>query len=137
MRMMKHWWLALAFALLAAGCASTGKNKLEEIQYAWSAAIRWGDFEGAWNLVDPKYREAHPMTNVEFERYKQIQISGYRDLGTQTLPDGTVVREIELGVINKHDMTERSARYVERWRYDEAAKTWWQEGGLPDLWNGQ
>src|SRR3546814_3369445 len=47
MRMMKHCWLAMAVVLLAAGCASMGSkdDKLHEAQYAWSAAIRWGDFE--------------------------------------------------------------------------------------------
>lgn len=137
MRSMKHWWLALAMALLACACASIKDNKLHEVQYAWSAAIRWGDFEGAWNLVDPDYRKAHPVTAVEFERYKHIRISGYHELGSQTLADGTVVREIELGVINKHTMTERSTRYTEQWHYDEEAKTWWQMGGLPDLWQGE
>ena len=54
---------------------------LEEAQYAYSAAIRWGDFEGAWNLVDPEYREEHPLSDIDFSRYKQVQISGYRELG--------------------------------------------------------
>lgn len=139
MRMLKHWWLAVAFALLALGCASTGgkADKLHEAQYAWSAAIRWGDFEGAWNLVDSAYREAHPMTPVEFERYKHVGISRYHDLGAQTLPDGDVVREIDLGVINKHTMTERGMRYTEHWHYDAEAKAWWQMNGLPDLWSGE
>ena len=127
-------WLAV-FAL--AGCASTGKqmSELERAQYAWSAAIRWGDFEGAWNLVDPKVREAHPLTDIDFSRYKQVQISGYRDLGGTTLGNGEVVRDIEIGVVNRHTLAERTVRYRERWRYDEAAKTWWLVGGLPDLWD--
>jgi len=138
MRMLKHGWLAVALVLLAAGCASTGKgDKLHEAQYAWSAAIRWGDFEGAWNLVDPEYRKAHPMTPVEFERYQHVGISRYHDLGEQVLPEGDVVREIDLGVINKHTMTERGMRYTEHWHYDEEAKAWWQMSGLPDLWQGE
>lgn len=134
-----RWWFALAASvLLLAGCASTGKgDRLHEAQYAWSAAIRWGDFEGAWNLVDPDYRKAHPMTPVEFERYKHVGISRYHELGSQTLPDGQVVREIDLGVINKHTMTERDMRYTERWRYDAQADAWWQAAGLPDLWAGE
>ena len=133
------WMMALALLLLTSACAtSSGKgNKLEETQYAWSAAIRWGDFEGAWNLVDPAYRSAHPMTGVEFERYKHINISGYHDLGSKTLADGDVVREVNLGVINKHTMTERSLRYTERWHYDPEVKTWWQMTGLSDLWQGE
>ncbi len=44
------------------------------------------------------------------------------------------MREIEIGVINRNTLTERSVRYRERWRYDEAAQTWWLVSGLPDLW---
>ena len=128
--------LACCLVLLA-GCpksASKG-SALDETQYAYSAAIRWGDFEGAYNLVDPKVREEHPLTDVDFSRYKQVQISGYRDLGGSPLASGEVVREIEVGVINRNTLAERTVRYRERWRYDEAAKTWWLTSGLPDLWN--
>ena len=127
--------LACCLVLLA-GCpksASKG-SALDEIQYAYSAAIRWGDFEGAYNLVDPKLREEHPLTDVDFSRYKQVQISAYRDLGGSPLASGEIVREIEIGVINRNTLAERTVRYRENWRYDEAAKTWWLTSGLPDLW---
>lgn len=129
-------WLALCLCVLAlAGCASTGKdtNQLERNQYAYSAAIRWGDFEGAWMLVDPKYRDAHPLSELELERYKQIQVAGYRDMASQTLPDGDVVREIQIEVVNRHTLTQRSTRYTERWHFDPVSKTWWLAGGLPDF----
>ena len=128
--------LACCLVVLA-GCpksASKG-SALDETQYAYSAAIRWGDFEGAYNLVDPKVRKEHPLTDVDFSRYKQVQISGYRDLGGSPLASGEVVREIEIGVINRNTLAERTVRYRERWRYDEEAKTWWLTSGLPDLWN--
>ena len=127
--------LACCLVLLA-GCpksASKG-SALDEIQYAYSAAIRWGDFEGAYNLVDPKLREEHPLTDVDFSRYKQVQISGYRDQGGSMTPDGEVTRDIEIGVINRNTLAERTVRYRERWRYDEEAQTWWLTSGLPDLW---
>lgn len=124
---------------LLAGCPKSASKgtALEEVQYAYSAAIRWGDFEGAWNLVDPKYREKHPLTDIDFSRYKQVQISGYRDQGGAIQPSGTAVRDIEIGVINRNTLTERSVRYREKWRYDEDAQTWWLDGGLPDLWQGE
>lgn len=137
---LKTAWLGAMLLMLAlTGCAAAGRSKqmtaLEMAQYQYSAAIRWGDFEGAWTVVDPAYRKAHPMTDLEFERYKQVQISGYRDLAAVVSPDGTAMREIQIGVINRHNLTERSTRYTERWRYDAAAKTWWITSGLPDLWN--
>ena len=129
--------LLLSCLALLAGCpkAPSKGTALDELQDAYSAAIRWGDFEGAWNLVDPKVREAHPLTDIDFSRYKQVQISGYRDTGGTTLASGEVVRDVEIGVINRNTLTERSVRYRERWRYDEAAKTWWLVSGLPDLWD--
>ena len=134
---MRAGWLALfaAVALLAACAAPKHQmGALERLQYAYSAAIRWGDFEGAWMLVDPKYREAYPMSDLELERYKQIQIAGYRDVATQTMADGDVMREIQIDLVNRHTLTERTTRYTEHWHYEAESKTWWLVNGLPDLW---
>ena len=130
---------AAAALVLLASCATAGPDRGEALrtaQYAWSAAIRWGDFEGAWNMVDPKVREAHPLTDLELERYKQLQVSGYHDIGSEVLAD-TASREIQIGVINRNTQVEREARYSERWRYDPVAKRWWETSGLPDLWQSQ
>lgn len=139
-QMVRGMWLA-TLVLAAVGCATArgGKNdKLLEAQYDYSAAIRWGNFEGAWNLVDPKHRKEHPKTDLEFARYQQIQVSGYSELGSSMAPDKqTALREIGINVINKHTMTERSVRYTEAWRYDPVAKTWWLTSDLPDFWAGQ
>ena len=132
-------WVLGLLALLAPAAAQSRlqRGKLQQVQDAYAASIRWGDFENAWQAVDPAYRAEHPMTELEFERYKQIQISGYRDLSTRGGPDGTVERAVELRVINKHTMAERTERYVERWRWDPEAKRWWLVVGMPDLWNGE
>ena len=132
------WVLGLLAVLAPAGAQSRmQRGKLQQVQDAYAASIRWGDCENAWQAVDPAYRAEHPMTELEFERYKQIQISGYRDLSTRSGPDGTVERAVELRVINKHTMAERTERYVERWRWDPEAKRWWLVVGMPDLWKGQ
>jgi hypothetical protein len=64
-----------------------------------------------------------------------VQISGYRDQGGALSPQGEVMRDIEIGVINRNTLAERTVRYRERWRYDDAAQTWWLVSGLPDLWS--
>lgn len=127
--------LLLPAVLALAACATTQDrgSALLEAQYTWSAAIRWGDFEGAWNMVDPDYRKAHPMTALEFERYRQVQISAYHERGAQA-GDDSATREIELGVVNRNTQQARQAHYVERWRYDPEHKAWWITSGLPDLW---
>ena len=131
---------AVACLLLLAACASSGTQgtRLDQAQYAWSGAIRWGDFEGAMNLIDPKEREKLELTPLQLERYKQVQISAYRDVGSSSNFDaGTAVRDIEIGVINRHTMAERTVRYRETWRWDAEEKTWWVTSPLPDLWDGQ
>jgi hypothetical protein len=138
MRLLKTWIPLLAMLLVLGGCATSPSrgDALQEAQYAWSAAIRWGDFEGAWNMVDPKVRAEHPLTDLEFARYKQVQISQYRELGTRNSEDASV-REIQLGVVNRNSLAERQIRYTEVWHYEQATKTWWVTSGLPDLWATQ
>lgn len=132
--------LVAAFVLSAlAGCATAGADRgeaLRSAQYAWSAAIRWGEFENAWNLVDPALREAQPVSELEFERYRQVQVSYYRDLASDRGED-EARRDIEIGLINRHTMVERTLRYTEQWRYDAEHETWWNTAGLPDFWQGE
>ena len=120
----------------AAGGALAGRKKgavLDRMMYDYSAAIRWGDFEGAWTLVDPKEKEKHPMTDLDFSRYQQIEVTSYRELATRPGPDGTVLREIQISLVNRHTLSERSMRYTEVWHFDDKLKTWWIMA-LPDFW---
>lgn len=137
MRPMRVLLSMLLLALTA--CASSGPSlsALEKAQYAYSAAIRWGDIDGAWAQVEPAYKQAHPLTSIERARYAQVQVTGYRPVDSQALGEGESLRVIEIGVVNRNTMAERSMRYQERWRYDAAAKTWYVTSGLPDFWAGQ
>lgn len=131
---------ALGLLLALAGCATNPgqRDGLERNQYAWAGAIRWGDFEGALNLIDPLVREKNPPTPLQLERYKQVQISSYRDVGADSdMEQGTAVRDIDIGVINRHTQAERTVRYRERWRWDAESRVWWLVSELPDLWDGQ
>ena len=133
--------MGLLMALLA-GCGSvanqTRGNALDAQQYAYSAAIRWGDFAGARSLLDPQVLERDPVTDLELERYAQVQVSSYREgAALRDLVAGTASREVQIGVINRHTQAERSIRYRETWRYDEPSKSWLVTSGLPDFWQGQ
>ncbi len=131
--------LALSASLFVAADARAARQgaKLDQVQAAWSSAIRWSDFEAAWQLVDPALRAEHPLTELELERYRQLQVSRYREGGNGELDDGTVVRTVEIGVVNRHTQAERTVRFQERWRWDKKDKRWWQVAGLPDFWEGK
>lgn len=129
-------WM-LAASAPAEAMNARQKLRLEQVQNAWSSALRWSDYEGAWQLVDPAERAARPLTELELERYRQLQVSSYREGGSGELEDGRVVRDVEVGVINRHTQAERIVRFQERWRWDREAKRWWQDGRLPDFWAGE
>lgn len=123
-------------ALLLAACSSgagTKPDALDRALYDYSGAIRWNNFEVAWEMVDPTVRAAKPLTDFELERLKQVQITNYNLVASTPLPDGRIAREVELGVVNRHTQAERVVRVREIWRYDEAAQRWWQTEGLPNL----
>lgn len=140
MRVLKFVLLSCLFAFALTACQTTGtqNNKLTEMQYNYSAAIRWGDFEGAVNLMKPELRAKQAPTALQLERYKQIQISGYNDVGSSADKEkGSAVRLVNIGVINRHTLAERNVRYTEAWEWDPEIKTWWLISGLPDFWEGQ
>ena len=133
------WGALLALVVGLAGCASAGTklDALQSAQYDYSAAIRWNDFEGAWNMLDPELRKKQPMTALEFERYKQVKVARYDVLASQGSSKDLVARqEVQIDVINEHTQVQRSIRYTEQWRYDPVAKRWWVTSGLPDFWAG-
>ncbi len=135
--------LAIVLMLLNVSVAEAASSRaqrrsLEDIQTAYAAAVRWSDFETAQEIVDPAYRQAHPQTDLERERYQQVQISGYRELRAGVgANENEVIRDVELRVINRNTQAERTVRVRETWRWDPQAKQWWLATGLPDLWQGQ
>ncbi len=138
MRLTRLLLLACLLALGACASGTSASDALDQAQYAWSGAIRWGDFAGARNLVDPEVREKRPMSELEMARYEQIQVSSYRSTGASSDVDGgRAVREVRIGVINRNTMAEREVAYREQWRWDEEAGVWWLTSDLPDLWAGR
>lgn len=136
--------LSLLFCILLAGVAMPAeaanarqRARLDQAQAAWSSAVRWSDFESAWEMVDPALRRERPLSDLELERYRQLQVTSYREGSSGSIDDGSIVRAVEIGVINRHTQAERSVRFRERWVWDPEAKRWWQAAGLPDFWDGK
>ena len=128
----------LALALLLAACASgpgTKADDLDRALYDYSAAIRWNNFEVAAEWIDPEALARNPLTPFELERLKQVQVAGYTVVASRPTPDGGVVRDVEIRLVNVHTQTERIARVRETWRWDEPSQRWVQADGLPRFAN--
>jgi hypothetical protein len=138
---LRHLLPCVAASLLAltvAGCASIEAVKPTETRawdlasYDFSSDIRWGDFDAAYDFVDPKTKIEHPLTAVDSERFKQIEVSGY-DVIASLHGEGTVDQRIQLQIVNRNTQVPRTVVYHEHWRWDATVKRWWLTTGLPDI----
>ena len=100
--------------------------------YDFAGAMRWGDFNKAYDFVDPKTKSEHPLTDLEKERFKQVEVSGY-EVMSKVAGKETVDQQVRLDLINRNTQVPRSVIYHEHWRWDAVAKTWWLVSGLPDI----
>ena len=132
--------VAAVAAMLALGsCGSLQANQgsvLDRTLYEFSSDIRWSDFEAAYAFVDPATKAVHPLSDLDRERYKQVEVSGYEVVSKVDGP-GTVDQQIRLDLINRNTQIPRSVSYREHWRWDPATKTWLLTTGLPDITSGQ
>ena len=126
---------ALAVMLLTA-CGSMGATKRsprDQALYTYVSAVRWSDFEAAVNFLDPEVRKAKPITDLEMERYKQFQVSGYEVKGATEVAEDRYEQVVEIRIINRNTQVERIITDRQEWRWDAEAKRWWLMSGLPDL----
>jgi hypothetical protein len=127
--------LLLLFTSSDVSAANNKRNQAKQrdiylMKYA--SAVRWTEFEMAWGYLDPEYRLNNPLTDLEKERFKQIQVTGYEVKTMDTLPNGNIEQVVEIRLINRNTQAERSILDTQIWRYDDKAKRWWLISGLPN-----
>ena len=139
--LLRHVLPRIAVAsLLAAITACNLGNSIKPSQghaldlalYDFASAVRWGDFDKAYDFVDPKTKIAHPLTDLERARYKQVEVSSY-DIISRLDGENTADQTIQIGLVNRNTQVGRSVVYHEHWRWDATIKTWWLVSGLPDI----
>lgn len=133
---MRRMLLGGLAVLLLAGCATLqSKNQSrDQTLETYGAALRWGDFQGAWNYVDPAYRAAHPLTAQQKALYNTVRVAEYQDSGPQPgdTPD-TVRQTASISLIVKTSQRVYNVLDHQVWRWDAKDKHWWLESGLPDI----
>jgi hypothetical protein len=129
--------LTVLSTVLLASCATSSMRSrekiLEDTLRSYAATIRWGDMTQALVFVDPKYREAHPLSELDIARYRQVQITAYNDQPATPVSDTEVRQIVEIGLVNVNTQTARSIIDRQVWRYDDKQKRWWLTTGLPDI----
>lgn len=133
--MRKLTVLLIVLVLALAGCASESKKSksLDASLYAYAGAVRWGEFERAWEMVDPQVRKDRPLSDLEWSRFAQVQITGYKVQSSAPTADGDIAQFVQIGVVNRLTQAERVVTASELWHWDDEAKRWWLVSGFPDI----
>ena len=133
---MQSAGLAVVMVLVVAlaACATPGqRSPRDQLLYDYVSAVRWSDFDAAAKFLDPELLARRPLTDLELERYKQFQVSGYEvKSGSEPAPD-TYEQVVEIRVVNRNTQVEKVITDRQTWRWDAEAKRWWLMSGLPDL----
>ena len=133
-------FVARLFAVLAVvvsvGCASSQKadgKLLESTLRSYASVMRWGDVAQALPFIDPAVLEANPVDAVTLERFKQVQVAGYRERSLEMTGELEARQIVQIDLVNRHTQEERTVVDQQRWRYDAVEKKWWLMSGLPDI----
>jgi len=128
--------MLLAMLILTLAAPALGKSRekiLQETLRIYAATIRWGSIEQAESFVDPKYREAHPLTQLELDRYKHVRFTAYNDRAAIPVSDSEVRQTVEIGIVNINTQEARNVIDQQIWTYNPKAKVWLLSSGLPDI----
>ena len=125
--------LVLALVMLA-GCPAGTRAPNPDSQFSdYAVAVRWNEFDKAIAFVDPQLREAQALTDLERERYKLFQVTGYEVKDRQVQANGDILQVVEIRVVNRDTQIERVITDRQAWRLDAEAKRYWLVSGLPDF----
>ncbi len=123
--------LLSCLALAACGGTLGGTRNHTDAMTEYGAAIRWNEFDDAQAYLEPG--QSATLTDLERERFKQLQVTGYEVKSSRDTADGGREQDVEIRVVNRNTQLERTVMDHQRWRWDAAAKRYWLTSGLPDF----
>jgi hypothetical protein len=130
-------WILIAALFVLSACASNQLKTASQVREAtltdYGVAIRWNEFDKALGFLDPAALERQPLTDLERERLKQIQVTGYEVKTREVNPDGVILQTVEIRVVNRNTQLERSIIDRQAWQPGADGKSYWLTTGLPDF----
>lgn len=133
--------VTLVLALALAACTEVqhqSENRALDLTLnAYANAIRWGDIQQMLPFVEPDTLKAHPLSELDLQRYKQVRFVSYSEQAPTPAGPHEVRQVVKISVLNVNTQTEREIIDNQLWRYDEATKHWHIVSGLPNITQGR
>jgi len=125
--------IVLVLLLALPGAGEARRYRALQIFDEYDNALRWNEFDVAWNFVDPEVRQKQPMTDLERKRFDMVRVTGVTIRSSIASDDGSVDRSAEITLVGKFTQVERTITDRQHWRWDAKAKRFWLVSGLPDI----
>jgi hypothetical protein len=124
--------LLLLPLLLIAACSSVSKPKVD-MREEYGRAVRWSEWDLAWQFIDPATRTSLVLPGDEQDRLRDIKVTAYTVRTSEPQPDGTIRQMVEIHYVDQSTQRERVQRVQEIWRTDDEGEHWWLTTGLPEF----
>ena len=92
-----------------------------------------GDLTQAVGFLDPQWLAAHPISQLDIERLRQVHVTGYQAGDVQLIDELHAMQVVTMELVNNHTQQVRAVTDRQEWRYDPEAERWWLASGLPDI----
>ena len=129
--------VALLLALTLTACTEVqhqSENRALDLTLnAYANAIRWGDIQQALPFIEPDTLKAHPLSELDLQRYKQVRFVSYTEQPPVPAGPHEVRQVVKIALLNVNTQTEREIIDNQLWRYDEKTKHWHIVTGLPNI----
>ncbi|MFU8830848.1 MAG: hypothetical protein ACNA7J_01715 [Wenzhouxiangella sp.] len=131
---MQRALILLTIVLLLAACGGNQSTRERQEAFdAWTANVRWNQYDALVDFMHPEWLAANPVTPLEIERLHQFRTTEYRVRQVVAAPDGqSIERLARIRLYHVHTSRERVIDHREVWRYDADLKAWLMHSGLPD-----
>jgi hypothetical protein len=125
----------MLIGVLLSGCPMNDKDKKqEETLNNFQTMLRFSEYHGLMNFIDPEYLRENPITSLEMNRLRQYQVSSYDIHSVVADDDAKAFRQVvELNLFNLRTARERTVLYYQYWKWHDPPGVWRLHSGLPDL----
>jgi len=125
-------FLLASLMLLLSACSSVVHPKVDMVA-EFGNAVRWSDWDMAWQFIDPATRKSLVLPGDQQDRLANIKVTGYQVRTSEPQEDGTLLQVVEIHYIDQGTQVERSMRSRQIWRTDDEGEHWWLTTGMPEF----
>jgi hypothetical protein len=126
----------LILATFISSCASPNRqNKaLDETLLQYEQVIRWSEWDGAIEFLDPQSMIDKPISTLDMDRLRLFRVTRYQVRSATPFNEGNSFRQVvELSLFNRNRAVEKRVIDQQEWRYNNERERWFLHSGLPDV----